>query len=132
MKKHFFTALFVLCGTLLWGSGSEKIDFFIKVKQGNPNVLEKLYVLKFGDSFHYGVDNKVFTVSASNAEKIAFIDSLKKAGHLIEATEDPNQFFVVILENGDQTVLYRIDSSYFKNSPQQIIVLQKIFDTLCP
>lgn len=120
--------LLMLCATVFAGE-ADKVDFFIKVKSGNPNVIEKLYIIKFGDAFHYGIDNKVFTANSTNAEKIAFIDSLKKAGHQIETTDDPNQYFIVVLDNDEQTVLYSIDSSYFKNSPQHIVVLQKILGT---
>ena len=126
MKKSFLAMLFLVCAAV-FADSADRVDFFIKIKQGNPNVIEKLYVLKFGDSFHYGVDNRVFTANSTNAEKISFIESLKKAGHQIETTDDPNQYFLIVLDSEEQTVLYSVDSSFFKNSPKHIIILQKIF-----
>ncbi len=124
MKKLLFILTLLNCVMLF--AQSEKHDFFVKIKSGNPQILERLYTIKFGDNFHYGVSTKVFTVEATKSEKIEFIDSLKKAGHQVEATDDPDEFYIVVFDNSDKTIVYSVNTSAFKESPQKIIILQKI------
>ena len=127
--KNICTLMLLMLGVFLGAAEAEKIDFFIKVKKGDPAILEKLYTITFRDAFHYGIENKVFTATATNGEKIAFIESLKAAGHQIETTDDPCQFFIILLDNGDKIELFSIDTSHFKNSPRHIVILQKMLGT---
>lgn len=128
MKKVInILAFFILplsFGTLSAESGTEnKSVFYVKVVSGNPSVVEKLCLNKFGEEYHYGTSSMVFSIEASAKEKLAFVEMMKSSGLQIE-TIGTNQYKVSVIDTSPRDQVYSVDTSEL--SASDVVSVQKI------
>lgn len=126
MQKRIFI---LLTGALLCMTcAAEELEsyFHIRIKSGNWKVIEDLYIKQFKDDFFFKADKKTFSVKTTLDKRSQFIGSLKKLGHHIENTSDPDVFTLVVLEREGAMILYTIDSSAVNTTPQRLVELQNL------
>ncbi len=122
MKKILIISL--LSAAQLLCAQAERNSFYIKVKAGNPEVVEKICADTFGENFHFGTRNMVFTIEASNADKLKFLDMLKEAGLQVESTNNASEYVVTVAETTPRNRIYSVDTSSF--SPELLVEIQKL------
>ena len=128
--KKIVTFVLAACAmlTALHAGTAEKSFYFIKVKSGNVDVVRKVY-LDSNKECQDGKDPKdgkvVFSWEDTQENVTVFLGKLSKIGY-IEKTSNSSSFTIIVLE-GEDVMLFSVDSSNFKNLPNELLKLQAVF-----